>query len=82
MNFYFNELGDKFVGRPKTTLPRLLNKDLSDINSKFHLKSEKDLELLRNLAQDRKKWREMSRLIVSVAEASSSSNEELYAESH
>ena len=77
---YFKQFGERYLGRPKTTLPILLNKELSTAHPNLSLSSENDLEHLRNLAQDRKKWNKLKRKIVIVAEASSSSPEEPDAE--
>ncbi|GFR61288.1 hypothetical protein ElyMa_003552900 [Elysia marginata] len=48
MSGYFVTEGSKFKGRPLTTLPVVLNRDLSRIiNSNLQLKSSHDLEHLR-----------------------------------
>ncbi|GFS07327.1 hypothetical protein ElyMa_001246800 [Elysia marginata] len=49
MSGYFVTEGSKFKGRPLTTLPVVLNRDLSRIiNSNLQLKSSHDLEYLRD----------------------------------
>ncbi|GFR91059.1 hypothetical protein ElyMa_000835000 [Elysia marginata] len=54
MSGYFVTEGSKFKGRPLTTLPVVLNRDLSRIiNSNLQLKSSHDLEHLRFIAQQR-----------------------------
>ena len=78
---YFKEFGNRFVGKPKTTLPILLNNELTNSNPSLSLKSANDLDHLRSLAQNRKCWNRMTRQIVKVAEASPSSLEEPDAES-
>ncbi|GFR71494.1 hypothetical protein ElyMa_005680400 [Elysia marginata] len=51
MSGYFVTVGSKFKGRPLTTLPVVLNRDLSRIiNSNLQLKSSRDLEHLRSIA--------------------------------
>ncbi|GFS23836.1 hypothetical protein ElyMa_005142700 [Elysia marginata] len=55
MSGYFETEGSKFKGRPLTTLPVVLNRDLSRIiNSNMQLKSSHDLEHLRSIAQQRR----------------------------
>ena len=41
------------IPRPTTTLPVIINKDLSQIQDNLSLKSTDDLKYLRSLAQDR-----------------------------
>ncbi|GFR66053.1 hypothetical protein ElyMa_001961600 [Elysia marginata] len=54
MSGYFVTEGSKFKGRPLTTLPVVLNRDLSRIiNSNLQMKSSHDLEHLRSIAQQR-----------------------------
>ena len=54
MNSYFISHGSKFRGRPLTTLPVVLNKDLTRVSDdKLQLTSLKDLEHLRSVAQNR-----------------------------
>ena len=53
-----------------------MNKELSQYNPELSLKTMKDLNHLRSLAQDRKHWNFMMRGIVEVAEASFSDDQE------
>ncbi|GFR58493.1 Williams-Beuren syndrome chromosomal region 27 protein [Elysia marginata] len=65
--------GSKFIGRPLTTLPVVLNRDLSRIiNSNLQLKSRHDLEHLRSIAQQRDEWTKLTARIREAAEASQS----------
>ena len=63
MNSYFISHRSKFRGRPFTTLPVVLNKDLTSL---------KDLEHLRSVAQNRQTWRKLTTRIREAAEASPS----------
>ncbi|GFS18722.1 hypothetical protein ElyMa_005014000 [Elysia marginata] len=61
MSGYFVTEGSKFKGRPLTTLPVVLNRDLSRIiNSNLQLKSSHDLEHLRSIAQQRDEWTKLT----------------------
>ena len=71
MNSYFISHGSKFRGRPLTTLPVVLNKDLTRVSDdKLQLTSLKDLEHLRSVAQNRQTWRKLRTRIREAAEAS------------
>ena len=73
MNSYFISHGGKFRGRPLTTLPVVLNKDLTRVSDdKLQLTSLKDLEHLRSVAQNRQTWRKLTTRIREAAEASAS----------
>ncbi|GFS23376.1 hypothetical protein ElyMa_006975700 [Elysia marginata] len=73
MSGYFVTEGSKFKGRPLTTLPVVLNRDLSRIiNSNLQLKSSHDLEHLRSIAQQRDEWTKLTARIREAAEASQS----------
>ena len=70
MNRYFATHGKKFRGRPLTTLPVVLNKDLSRLQENtLQLTTREDLEHLRCIAQNRQQWRELSTRIRKAAEA-------------
>ncbi|KAK3713292.1 hypothetical protein RRG08_043873 [Elysia crispata] len=70
MNSYFATHGKKFRGRPLTTLPVVLNKDLSRLQENtLQLTTREDLEHLRCIAQSRQQWRELSTRIRKAAEA-------------
>ncbi|GFS02552.1 radiation-resistant protein [Elysia marginata] len=71
MSGYFVTEGSKFKRRPLTTLPVVLNRDLSRIiNSNLQLKSSHDLEHLRSIAQQRDEWTKLTARIREAAEAS------------
>ncbi|GFR70147.1 atrial natriuretic peptide receptor 1-like [Elysia marginata] len=71
MSGYFVTEGSKFKGRPLTTLPVVLNRDLSRIiNSNLQLKSSHDLEHLRSIAQQRDERTKLTARIREAAEAS------------
>ena len=73
MNSYFISHGSKFRGRPLTTLPVVLNKDLTRVSDdKLQLTSLKDLEHLRSVAQNRQTWRKPTTRIREAAKASPS----------
>ena len=66
---YFIENNNRLQGRPKTTLPIVLNRDLTLVNHQFRLNSASDLDKLTELAQDRCKWRKLVTEIEKEAEA-------------
>ncbi|GFR92539.1 hypothetical protein ElyMa_006203400 [Elysia marginata] len=73
MSRYFVTEGSKFKGRPLTTLPVVLNRDLSlIIKSNLQLKSSHDLEHLRSIVQQRDEWTKLTARIREAAEASES----------
>ncbi|GFR64335.1 hypothetical protein ElyMa_005504400 [Elysia marginata] len=73
MRGYFVTEGSKFKGRLLTTLPVVLNRDLSRIiNSNLQLKSSHDLEHLRSIAQQRDEWTKITARIREAAEATQS----------
>ena len=59
MSAYFQPGSSGFRGRPRTTLPRSINNDLKNSRSTNSLTSHEDLVALRQLAQDRRKWKEL-----------------------
>ena len=71
---YFIPNGNKLRGRPKTTLPIVLNRDLSLIQDPIRLHSRKDLAEITELAQDRKCWRGLTSRIEKAAEVSQTKN--------
>ncbi|GFR60240.1 nose resistant to fluoxetine protein 6-like [Elysia marginata] len=63
--------GGKFLGRSITTLPNVLNKDLSRLpTSELRLKTNEDLDHLRSIAQDRQQWKGLTTKIREAAEES------------
>ncbi|GFR97646.1 hypothetical protein ElyMa_000997800 [Elysia marginata] len=73
MEAYFVRKGGKFLGRPITTLPNALNKDLSRLpTGELRLKTNEDLDHLRSIAQDRQQWKGLTTKIREAAEASRS----------
>ena len=71
---YFIETNKKYKGRPKTTLPTVINRDLALINHPIRLNKIRDLDNITKLAQDRKNWRELTTRIERAAEASQTEN--------
>ena len=78
-----------FRGKPRTTLPKVLNEDLNIYNNKDPIKAEhnychrlklntkEDLEELRALAQDRKGWKKLTKaIILKTGEAATPNGEE------
>ncbi|RUS72521.1 hypothetical protein EGW08_019717 [Elysia chlorotica] len=80
MQLYFHRTEKRFRGRPTTTLPVTINKDLSQIQDNLSLKSTDDLEYLRSLAQDRNQWKSLTKQIVEIAEASRSDDQDAKSE--
>ena len=66
--------GNKLRGRPKTTLPIVLNRDLSLIQDPTRLHPSKDLAEITELAQDRECWRGLTSRIEKAAEVSQTKN--------
>ena len=74
MDWYFEVPvnAKKYRGTRDKTLPVILNYDIVEGNSKHDLdvkqfKSTEDLTKLRRIAEDRDKWKELSRMICSIA---------------
>ena len=61
-------------GRPKTTLPIVLDGDLAVIQNSITVHSSKDLVEIRDLAHDRKRWRGLPSEIEKAAEESQTKN--------
>ena len=80
MQLYFHRTEKRFRGRPTTTLPVIINKDLSQIQDTLSLKSTDDLKYLRSLAQDRDQWKSLTKQIVEIAEASRSDDQDAKSE--
>ncbi|GFR91332.1 hypothetical protein ElyMa_004325000 [Elysia marginata] len=58
MQFYFVENNKGPRGRPITTLPVTLNNNLKHVpGEKIALTSQKDLDLIRDIAENRDEWR-------------------------
>lgn len=71
---YFIPHGKKLRGRPKTTLPTVLNRDLALIQHPIRLHSANDLAEITELAQDRRHWRGITSQIEKAAEVSQTKN--------
>ena len=70
MEEFFVPQGDKYRGRPITTLPVVLNNDLSRLESSTYcLKTFKDIENLKKIAEQRDQWRILCTRIQKAAEA-------------
>ena len=70
MEGFFVPQGDKYRGRPITTLPMVLNNDLSRLESSTYcLKTFKDIENLKKIAEQRDQWRILCTRIQKAAEA-------------
>ena len=80
MELYFLRTEKRFRGRTTTTLPVIINKDLSQIQDNLSLKSTDDLKYLRSLAQDRDQWKSLTKQIVEIAEASQSDDQDAKSE--
>ena len=70
MEGFFVPQGDKYRGRPITTLPVILNNDLSRLESSTYcLKTFKDIENMKKIAEQRDQWRILCTRIQKAAEA-------------
>ena len=70
MEGFFIPQGDKYRGRPITTLPVVLNNDLSRLESNtYGLKTFKHIENLKKIAEQRDQWRILCTGIQKAAEA-------------
>ena len=73
METYFVPKGDNIRGRPITSLPTGINKDLCRRPAgDLKFKPKNDLDHLRSTAEDRTQWRRLSANIREAAEASKS----------
>ena len=73
MDGFFAPQEGSYRGRPITTLPVVLNNDLSRLgNEVYSLKSYEDLEKLRSIAAQRDQWRILCTRILQEAEATQS----------
>ena len=72
MQAYFHQMTCRHRGRPTTTLPVIINKELSKTFPHMKLKTSDDLQTIRLLAQDRNKWITFARRITKFAEATDS----------
>ena len=70
---YFIQYGHKLRGRPTTTLPIVLNRDLGLIDH-FRLQSTDDLVKITELAREREQWRKLFARIEKAAEAFQTKN--------
>ncbi|GFR82608.1 hypothetical protein ElyMa_000631000 [Elysia marginata] len=58
MQFNFVVINKRLRGKPITTLPVTLNNDLKHVPGKeMTVTSQKDLDLFRNIAENRDEWR-------------------------
>ena len=79
MDYYFeeNEKFKKFAGRMRTTLPVTINEDIKIARSSDNtfpiskLENSHDLMLIRDIASDRKLWRELTEKICNPAQGES-----------
>ena len=85
MNFYFEKNNEGFCGKPRTTLPTVLNQDLENYykntephhmdhnySKRLKLNTPEDLEKLRKIAENRKEWKKLGHGITNTREATSS----------
>ncbi|GFR99258.1 hypothetical protein ElyMa_006370100, partial [Elysia marginata] len=71
---YFIQCGKNHRGRPRTTLPTVLNRDLALIDHEIRLHSSDELDKMTALAQDQRQWLEMTVKIERAAEVSQTEN--------
>ena len=67
-NYFEPTVASKWRGRPRTTLPVVLNADLRNIDS-YHLQSKAGLEHLEQVASNREEWNKLTRSVVEAAQA-------------
>ena len=72
MTAFFVKCRNSFKGRPPTTLPVVLHQDLQTLENPLIMKTTEDLEKIKELAQDRERWKDLQHMIVKTAEASQS----------
>ena len=85
MKFYYEDANKGHRGKPRTTLPVVLNQDLDNYyqhtephhsdhtyTRRLKINNIEDLENMRKLAEDRKKWKKFTHGIVNTREASAS----------
>lgn len=68
MKEYFQKCGDTFRGWPVTSLPVCHVKP--KVNEQITLKTAEDLNLFRELANNRERWRDLRQNFVETAEVS------------
>ena len=73
MEFYFEipREGKKFSGRKRCTLPVRINEDIKSASAEIPITTFdkiEDLRILKNIAQNREDWRNLSKLICGTAE--------------
>ncbi|GFR99859.1 hypothetical protein ElyMa_001056800 [Elysia marginata] len=76
MQAYFNQMACRYRGRPITTLPIIINIELSQAYPHMKLKTSNGLQTMRLLAQDRNEWRTFTRRTTEFAEATDSDEPE------
>ena len=70
IHYFSNSDAPKFRGRPRTNLPWKLNKDLEDFcDEPMRLRSVDDLQVLKNAAKDRLRWKNMTSKMCEAAKA-------------
>ena len=92
MKFYFdkedNNNNTGFRGKPRTTLPVVLQQDLEryhrntepqhldhNYSKRLKINSKEDIEILRKMAEDRTKWKKLANKITNTREAPTSVDE-------
>ncbi|RLN88747.1 hypothetical protein BBJ28_00020055 [Nothophytophthora sp. Chile5] len=76
-NYFAPSDRGKWRGRPRTTLPRVLDKDLIASGCGHRLRSDTDLEALRLLAQDKRTWKA---LMTTIADTLPAKGDSTYAD--
>ena len=69
MKAFFTKSTNKYRGRPITTLPVAINKDLERLSPPKQFKTIADLDNLKHLAHDANEWVTLSKKVVKEAEA-------------
>ena len=76
MEYFFHNNGKKgFQGRRRTNLPAVLNKDLKRLDEQLGLETSKDLEKLREMAQNRTEWNDLVKRVERAGEAEASEDD-------
>ena len=75
MNYYFDPEMElkKFRGKPRTTLPTVLNNDLKEASKTYigvleltKVETVEDLNKARSIAQDRAQWKQLMKVVCNI----------------
>ena len=70
VHYFTGSQAGRFRGRPRVNMPRKLDEDLKKYsNDREELKSMDDLHVLKRLARNRKRWKNMIEVMCAAAKA-------------